>query len=108
MRVVIENKQQTDQQHPFGMQKLIYIYFSLKSRMTPEKKNYFYTLSHDIQTITSYQSCYKFHAFEMAWLILLTITKGISGNIDRFTPMNRFLILPACITSALHTFKYLL
>jgi hypothetical protein len=25
-RVVIENKHQTDQQHPFGMQKLIYIY----------------------------------------------------------------------------------
>jgi hypothetical protein len=26
MRDMIENKQQTDQQHPFGMQKLIYTY----------------------------------------------------------------------------------
>ena len=43
MTDVIENKQQTDQQHPFGMQKLIYIYiyWSLTSRKTPEKEKLF-------------------------------------------------------------------
>jgi len=74
-----------------------------------QKRKIIFTLRPMIytQSLTRCQSYYNFHAFQMAWLMLMTITKDISGNINLCILMNRFLILPACITSALITFQYL-